>query len=279
MSEVSATHLFFSQALVPASQIACVKWAASVPLKAGRLKAIRECLPFIDETAECLDIGTGHGGMAAFYATQGNWTFVEKVQERVDTARRFLRGSFECRDALEYLTTTTRKFHFISCVETIMCIPDTPRVLAELDRILLPGGSILLTGRSDTNQHALIRWRRRLKIEGALGKICDPSDTELSAHFKSRGYQVAASTLYFGPVSQIFQTLLDLYSLRPGTGDRVTRDWSQNPRGFLDFLGRNALRVASALSAAVDGVIFPRTRFAYVLVVKKAGGVGPQSGV
>lgn len=106
-----------------------------------------EFLP--EETdAPILDLGCGNGGflLACRQSGYSDLTGVDISQEQVDFCHRLGFDSVEQGDALEYLSSSTRRYALIAMNDVLEHVPKE-RVLATLDSLhdhLIPGGRALV---------------------------------------------------------------------------------------------------------------------------------------
>jgi SAM-dependent methyltransferase len=103
------------------------------------------------EGSRLLDLGCGTGGKAAFYAERGpeRLVAVDVLSENLEHARRFARSrgveeriEFTLADAAR-LPFSDGSFDGVTATDTFEHFADPPAVLAEIERVLRPGGRVL----------------------------------------------------------------------------------------------------------------------------------------
>lgn len=246
-----------------------ISFAKSSPRKTEKRRAVLSCMPPVNADDACLDIGTGHGGLAHFFARRGTWTFLDVMPDRLAVARTILRGEFACEAALAYLARP-RAFRLITCIDAIQYIDlDIDKVVQAIHRRLEPGGFFLVSAENERPDDAVVRLRRRLGVEAAAGYLVNPDEPAMRRSLRTAGFRIARNTNYCGPLTLAAQTMLDLVAMRSGDGgDRLTGEIEEGRLG----LKLAASRVLSGLSLAVgtvDRTLKGLPRYGYVLLGEK----------
>lgn len=109
------------------------------------------------EHVRLLDAGSGEAQISDHYF---NANQVVCLDFSSAVLRRVPNGSLgRLSGDLEFLPFASESFDVVMCVETIQCLPELQRVLAEFSRVLKPGGRLVL---STLNAHSAMRRTLRL---------------------------------------------------------------------------------------------------------------------
>lgn len=255
--------------LVNAVSSLYISLAKSTPRKSERRRAILNCLPSIGNGDACLDIGTGHGGLAYYYSDRGDWTFIEPMLDRLAVARTILKGKFTNEDALKFLAKP-HAFKFVTCIDAIQYIDvDVSKSVKAIFDGLAPGGHFLVSGESDHAEDVLMRMRRKMGLSEGTGRIVNPDERAMRAHLEKAGFRIEREELYCGPPTLLLQTIFDRLTMRSGdTGDRLTGEASEKTAGGKLALSR-AARVVSLAAGALDRALPFLPRYGWVLVAER----------
>ena len=124
--------------------------------------------PWLHDAARILDAGCGPGGNGAWLAHHGDVVGVD----RSDDALRFVRArrpaTRPVRASVDGLPFADDSFDVAVSITVVTCVPDDARAVAELGRVLRPGGALLLFEPAfpslqrahDFTVHSLHRYRK-----------------------------------------------------------------------------------------------------------------------
>lgn len=124
--------------------------------------------PWLHDAARILDAGCGPGGNGAWLAHHGDVVGVD----RADDALRFVRArrpaTRPVRASVDRLPFADDSFDVAVSITVVTCVPDDARAVAELGRVLRPGGAVLLFEPAfpslqrahDVTVHSLHRYRK-----------------------------------------------------------------------------------------------------------------------
>ncbi len=250
-----------------------IQLGTSVPRKKCKLEAILKCMPSLTPQSKCLDVGTAHGGFTYHYSKQGDWTYLEADKERLAISQKILKGQFVAESDLSNYLKTHSNFDLIALVDVAVYFSEPKEVLASVFKALNPGGYLLFVG-GDESLHTkswIYKLRAKTGIEKAVGRTNNPNHIEMEKLFEELGFQKVALKLFEGPFCEVFQTLLDLFVLRPhAESDQLYEKFnSSRLQLFLKFILTYPLRVVSLAVNAMDKVFPHLPRYAYTLILRK----------
>ncbi len=201
-------------------------FARSGPTKYARYRILKKISRSIAKNEKCLDLGTGKGALAYYYAQSGHWTFVDNLETRITAAKTLLRGDFVVSTAQDYAKNTTTTFDHIFLVEVIYYIPQFEIFLQSLIQSINANGRMILTSIVDTDRvDKLTRLRARLRVDGTADHQSQISHSLLVRFFESSGFNVATHVYcrFFGIAAQTF---IDFFS-------KETADSTEHTERFL----------------------------------------------
>jgi ubiquinone/menaquinone biosynthesis C-methylase UbiE len=139
---------------------------------APELKAMLAVLP-LQPGDRVLDVACGDGIYSAWLSSllgpQGNVTAIDASRHWLTMARRTLarekthRVTLKEADALK-LPFQDMTFDFVWCAQSFYSLPDVGRCLAEMIRVLRPGGTLAIL-EDDSLHHVLLPWPIELELE------------------------------------------------------------------------------------------------------------------
>lgn len=247
--------------------------ARSLPRKLGKRRAILRLLPALTPGDVCIDIGTGHGGLAHDYAGSGAWTFCDVNEGNLAVARTILEGEF-FRGNVTDLLRTKRDVSLVTCVDSLYYFPDPHAILAEIRRCLRPGGKLLVVG-VDRQPAWIARWHGRLGSDGGVGAVSDTTLATLPTLLARAGFRVCEVAPFYGPTALVLQSLVDARSASSETGgDALTSPDLARDASLAKELLCRLVRPFSLAAAAVDAALFRRHAYAYALLAEAAPSPG-----
>jgi SAM-dependent methyltransferase len=142
--------------------------------------------PWLQPDARILDAGCGPGGNGAWLATHGDVVGVDLSADALAFVRARRPATRPVRARVEALPFADRSYDVVVGLTVLYTVPDDARAVAELARVLRPGGAVLLVepafpalGRA---HDATVHGRRRYR------------SAELSALVTSAGLTVGRAT-------------------------------------------------------------------------------------
>ncbi len=130
-------------------------------LSGGREIILRKLIPAHAKTV--LDIGCGSGELAKLLHEQGKQVWGADISlKALEDAKPYLAGSycFDIQDKTWPTELMTQKFDVVVASEVIEHIFTPSKFLAQVKKILAPGGSIVITTPN------ILFWKNRLRILG-----------------------------------------------------------------------------------------------------------------
>lgn len=209
----------------------------------------------------CLDVGCGVGTLSGLLRDRGgSWTFLEPDADAAREAEILLRCPV-IRSTIEHDQYPSGAFDLVTAFDVIEHLPDAPRFVREVSRILAPGGVFLATTPGAGEGGYL--WRRvgdRVFgiTKAAHGHVVEGfSSRELEFLLRSAGLEPQQLT----PFSRFFTEVIELayngaYRLRNAARQQtVGYNLSLSPASGAD-VARNAwimpvLRVVSPIFRAI----------------------------
>jgi 2-polyprenyl-3-methyl-5-hydroxy-6-metoxy-1,4-benzoquinol methylase len=240
------------------------------PRKNAKRKEILRFLPALKPEDRCLDIGTAHGGLSHYFSQVGRWTFLERDAEQLKIAKMVLQGNFESSDATQYLKSSP-EFHLITFIDTLFYFSNIRETLQLVHRSLEPGGNLVITGIDGSPSSFMMKLRRWLKIELALGIVSDLNRETTEKALREAGFEIVKSGRYFGFFSQLLQSLIDWSMMRPGNKneDRLTERLNDDARIRAKIYLCKILRPITTLTNALDKILFFLPRYAFVIHARR----------
>ena len=124
--------------------------------------------PWLTEDQTILDAGCGPGGNGAWLADHGRVVGIDLSPDALAFVRAGRPETTPVRGSLDALPFATGAFDVAVAITVVTCVPDDGRAVAELARVVRPGGAVLLfepAFRSlrrahDKTVHSLHRYRR-----------------------------------------------------------------------------------------------------------------------
>ena len=112
-----------------------------------------------------LDAGAGTGRFTAFLENQGNTVVaLDSSQAMLDALREKAPGIPSVRSDIYGLPLSDNSFDAVVCMHVFFHLPDWPVVLAELGRVLKPGGTVFFEMRSGEHVRAAEKLLRAFRI-------------------------------------------------------------------------------------------------------------------
>ncbi len=247
-----------------------LSFSKCLPRKLAKLIAMQALWPKIHSADRCLDIGTSNGGFSYYYTQSGNWTFLDNNGDYFLTAKNILKGNFVVEDLTTHLQSHNG-YHFIAFIDTITYFPDPGSILKSLCNNLSENGSLIVSGIEKSDSDILMRLRKLLGIEDALGILCNPNSKEMKKLLQDAGFSTVTEKKYFGPFGQLFQTFIDCFFIQKGEqGNRLTVDLSKQNTSLRVMLVLTPFcYIFSMLVTFLDRVLPFLPRYAYVIVAQK----------
>jgi len=242
------------------------------PRRRAKAHLIAQVVPQPVAGETCLDIGTNHGGMTSYYVGQGDWTFLDPLKAALDVAKTFLTGTFTNSPAEEYLREH-RGFQRIYIIDTFFYFKDPHALLALVHDSLAPNGMLVISG-IDRPAHDPILWLRHLTgIERAIGVVEDGDKVRVLNWLTSLGFAVEQSHSYFGPLSQIIQSVIDYFNIQEGDEGAGENRLSFNPMIQTVSLPKKVvtamLQPVAYLANVIDRAFLPFRTYAFLITAKK----------
>jgi ubiquinone/menaquinone biosynthesis C-methylase UbiE len=124
--------------------------------------------PWLGNGGRILDAGCGPGGTGAWLARHGDVTGVDLSGDALRYVRARRRGTQPVRASVDRLPFADESFDVAVSITVVTCVPDDARAVAELARVLRPGGAVLLFEPAftalqrahDVTVHSLHRYRK-----------------------------------------------------------------------------------------------------------------------
>lgn len=178
--------------------------------------AARRAALVTQATGEVLEIGFGSGATLAFYdrAQVKQLTVVEPSEGMNRRAAMRLAGSpvpvTSVPGAGEALPFQDAVFDTVVCCLTLCSVADVPRVLAEVRRVLRPGGQFLFLEHVLSADASRARWQRRLTpIQKVIGVGCH-LDRDSAGLVRAAGFALAPPVPEIEPAFGVMAPLVPL---------------------------------------------------------------------
>jgi SAM-dependent methyltransferase len=254
----------------------------SIPRKNTRLRGVLEVLPHLTNGDRCLDIGTASAGFALFFATTGDWTFLEPDASHLRTAKRLLKGRFVEKDGETFLRDENQTFNLITALAVLYYIPNRKEFLDLVRQRLAAGGRFLVSGDDISCSPFFGVLRKTLGIEALDGGAHDLGYKDLRRILESAGVSVRCESHSTGPATLAFQTALDgllvAFSQKNGPSERgrLTLPLEGRPRRLqLKILALLGVRVVTEVVKLVDALFWFLPRYDYVICAELSDPPGP----
>ena len=125
--------------------------------------------PWLGEDQRILDAGCGPGGNGAWLADHGRVVGVDLSPDALAFVRAGRPETTPVRGSLDRLPFATGAFDIAVAITVINCVPDDRTAIAELARVVRPGGAVLilepafrsLRRAHDKTVHTIHRYRKR----------------------------------------------------------------------------------------------------------------------
>lgn len=159
-----------------------------------------------DAAGAVLEVGFGFGASVAHYPNGAGIQSLVGLDANAGMlrrARRHIGGSpfpvRRVRASATRLPFPDRSFDTIVTQWTLCSLPDLPRALAEIRRVLRPGGRFLFLEHGLADQAALARWQRRLTpIQRLLAGGCR-LDVPIESSIGAAGFRLDRLDRYEAP--------------------------------------------------------------------------------
>ena len=181
----------------------------SIPRKRSRLAALLRVLPALQSADECVDVGTGSGGFALFFAKAARWTFVDTDEAHLAAARRMLDGVFILSNGESFLRNESRQFRLITTLGTMYYIQDHEQFFRLVRQRLLNDGHFVVSGDDIAASAFFGPLRRMLRLESPKGGRRDTPYKEFRRSLEAAGFVLELEARSTGPATLAFQTILD----------------------------------------------------------------------
>jgi SAM-dependent methyltransferase len=124
--------------------------------------------PWLREDQRILDAGCGPGGNGAWLADHGRVVGVDLSPDALAFVRAGRPDTTPVRGSLDALPFATGTFDVAVAITVVTCVPDDRTAIAELARVVRPGGAVLvfepafrsLRRAHDKTVHSIHRYRR-----------------------------------------------------------------------------------------------------------------------
>lgn len=142
-----------------------------------------------------LEIGAGTGANVALYPaavtelvlTEPEAPMARRLRDRVAAERPAARVVEAGADALPF---DDGAFDTVVSTLVLCTVPDQARALAEISRVLAPGGRLLMLEHVRADDPSLARWQDRLEgVWGVMGRGCHPN-RDTPAALRRAGFAV-----------------------------------------------------------------------------------------
>ena len=127
-------------------------YGATIPAADGRAQAI---LAELGEARRILDAGCGNGRYAALVKGQRPQAEVHAVDISAEMLRRVAPGILTREASIQDLPYADASFDLVYCVEALEHLPNPPAAVAEMVRVLAPGGRLVIIDKNLARQGAL----------------------------------------------------------------------------------------------------------------------------
>jgi malonyl-CoA O-methyltransferase len=149
------------------------QYAPTISVQDGRVQAI---LAELGEAGRVLDAGCGKGRYAALVRQQRPASEVHAVDLSAEMLRHVPAGIRTRQASIQDLPYPDGHFDLVYCVEALEHVPNPDAALAELSRVLAPGGRLVIVDKNKARQGALRieAWERWFGVEelgAALAKL------------------------------------------------------------------------------------------------------------
>ena len=216
-------------------------YASSFTYSRMRLEqALAEYVPEAGDGLRVLDVGCGTGHHLRTFAARGfDVAGVDGSEEMLDAARQ-LNPTAELRVAdVAALPFDDASFDLILCIEVLRYLSDRQRCVAEMARVLRPGGVCLATAAPlfSVNGYALVNRLALIAPVGDLVRLKQffTTPSGLRRQFEANGFQdVEVRGVYTGPINWVEH-------LAPQRFESFVRRWEQFDRRLADRSGLRGL--------------------------------------
>jgi SAM-dependent methyltransferase len=129
--------------------------------------------PWLGTEQRILDAGCGPGGNGAWLADHGHVFGVDLSPDALAFVRAGRPDTTPVRGSLDRLPFATGAFDVAVAITVVTCVPDDRAAIAELARVVRPGGALLvfepafrlLRRAHDKTVHSIHRYRRRKLVD------------------------------------------------------------------------------------------------------------------
>lgn len=175
--------------MVPARLFAAIYDRMMAPTEEAGMREKRRAL-LAEARGRVLEIGAGTGANVGLYPeavtelvlTEPEAPMARRLRERAGPGARVVEAP---ADALPF---DDDAFDTVVCTLVLCTVPDLPAALAEIERVLAPGGRLLALEHVRADDPGLARWQDRLApVWHVVGRGCHPN-RDTAAGIEAAGF-------------------------------------------------------------------------------------------
>lgn len=146
------------------------QYAQTIPAHDGRVQAI---LAELGGAKRVLDAGCGKGRYAALIKQQAPQAEVHAIDVSEEMLRHVPAGIHTQVSTIQNLPYPDGHFELVYCVEALEHVPNPPAALAEMARVLAPGGRLVVIDKNLARQGTLQieSWERWFDVDALLAQM------------------------------------------------------------------------------------------------------------
>ena len=142
-------------------------YAPTIPSQDGRVQAV---LAELGNAARVLDAGCGKGRYAALVKQHAPHTEVHAIDVSAEMLTHVPAGIHTQTASIQDLPFPDASFEFVYCIEALEHVPNPQAAIAEMARVLTPGGRLLIIDKNVDKQGALQieSWERWFGVDALI---------------------------------------------------------------------------------------------------------------
>lgn len=146
------------------------QYAQTIPASDGRVQAI---IAELGQSSRVLDAGCGKGRYAALVQQHAPQAEVHAIDVSEEMLRHVPAGIHTQVSTIQNLPYPDGHFDLVYCVEALEHVPNPPAALAEMARVLAPGGRLVVIDKNLARQGALQieSWERWFGVDDLLAQM------------------------------------------------------------------------------------------------------------